>query len=327
MVFVLNQSMRADELDMLRAFQRSQPGPASAVNAIGVLTKADKLGDGSDDPWGLAVAVAKRAAQRHDDTVSDVLPLIGILAESSECASIGDRDVQQLQALAAMDDAELRRMLVTADRFTTQECPVPRDARTRLLELLDLYGVAQAIDMVRDGATTSGRLRTRLSAACGITDLRTMLLEIFAGRATSLRLLWASDVLVRLSYAPGLDRGEGRRLRDAVEATRLHPDMHVVRELEAMQAVCVGGVTLPLELTDDVRRLALNRDPQLRLGIDDGTPEALRAAARDAVARWRNFRSHASPAQDQVARVVVKSWQLAYAAASSAAPSQAELAQ
>jgi hypothetical protein len=92
--------------------------------------------------------------------------------------------------------------------------------------------------------------------------------------------------------------------------------MHVVRELEAMQAVCAGGVALPVDLLDDLRRLALNSDAQLRLGLDDGTPNALRAAARDAVARWRNFRSHASPAQDQVARVVVKSFQLAYADAS-----------
>ena len=141
----------------------------------------------------------------------------------------------------------------------------------------------------------------------------------FAQRGSPLRLLWALDAVWRLSYRPGLQASSAQALRDVVERIRLDPAMHEVRELEALQRCCSGEVQLPVELEADVRRLALGRDPAVRLQAEDTSPAALRSAAQAGVARWRSFRMHAQPAQDEVARVMLRSYQIA-AAPSSAAP-------
>jgi hypothetical protein len=315
MIFVLNQGLRADELDVLQAFQRSQPGPASAVNALGVLTKADKLGNGAGDPWQGAATLAKRYADRHRDDVADVLPVMGLLAETTECGLLGDRELAALQALVERDETTSAHMLLSVDAFLNNDTAVPTEMRERLLELLDLYGIERALAMVRDGTDTAGRLRSALAHTSGIRDVRQVIADSFGGRATTLRLLWTAEVVQQLSYSAGIKPEDGRRLRDIVEKLRLDPAMHAINELNALQEICRGSIELPADLAEDFRRLVLNRDPVLRLAASSDRPDDLRVAAQEGSALWRRFRAGATPTQDRIARVAIRSYQLAFASA------------
>lgn len=72
---------------------------------------------------------------------------------------------------------------------------------------------------------------------------------------------------------------------------------------------------------EEMRRLFAPGTLASRVGIgpttagDPTSAEAVRAAAKDAMGRWRAFMvNQASPAQARVARVVLRSYQLAWAA-------------
>jgi GTP-binding protein EngB required for normal cell division len=136
MIFVLNGTLRADELDVLNAFQDAQHGPASAVNAIGALTKADQLGDGDEDPLEVAAGLAKRYAQRHAKDVSDVVPVVGLFAETAEAGLLTERDVANLALLSGLDAEAQTDLLASVDDFRDERCTVvgefrwwPRQAR------------------------------------------------------------------------------------------------------------------------------------------------------------------------------------------------------
>jgi GTP-binding protein EngB required for normal cell division len=314
-VFVLNQTLRADDMDVLRAFQEGQPGPSSAVNAVGALTKADKLASGSGDPLEKAEALAKRYSERHCRHLAEVVPGIGLWSETAESGALDEQDVVGLIQLAEMDGEALRQILTSVDRFRTSDCPIDAEARAKLLDRLDLYGIRLSIGLVGDGARSAGSLRRELARVSGIERLRSSVIQKFAGRAVPLRLLRALEALHAISYRKGMPTMYGQALRDVIEKVRLDEAMHEMREMEAFQRWCDGEIELAVELEEDLRRLALNRDPTLRLGAEDSSPEALRRAAQAGVSRWRSVRLHSATSNDEVARTAIRSYGLALASA------------
>jgi hypothetical protein len=312
-VFVLNQTLRADDVDVLRSFQEAQLGPSSAVNAVGALTKADKLASGSADPLDKAQALAKRYSERHSRDLAEVVPVVGLWSETAESGALDEQDVAGLIRLAEMDGEALGRILASVDRFRTGECPIDPGARAKLLDRLDLHGIRLSIALVADGARSAGSLRRELSRVSGIERLRSSVVRKFAGRNVPLRLLWALEALREVSYRKEMPTMYGQALRDAVEKVRLDEAMHEMREMEAFQRWCDGSVELAVELEEDLRRLALNCDPMLRLGAEDSSSEALRRAAQAGVSRWRAARLHAAAFNDEVARTVIRSYGLALA--------------
>ena len=219
MVFVLNQTLRADELQVLRSFQQDQQNPASAVNAIGALTKADKLSTDDSDPLEAAGALAKRYAARHSMDVADVVPVFGLLAETSETGTLTDQDVEDLARISELDADNIGQLMSSVDKFVADSgpCSVPGEVRSQLLDKLDLYGVQASLELIRDGARSAGALGRELSQMSGVEHLRTSLLEGFAERAVPLRLLWALDALRTISYRQGMPSQFGQLLRDTID--------------------------------------------------------------------------------------------------------------
>jgi predicted GTPase len=123
-VFVINQTLRADDMDAMRSFQEAQLGPSSAVNAVGALTKADKLAGGSADPLDKAEALAKRYSERHSRHLAEVVPVVGLWSETAESGALDEQDVVGLIRLAEMEGEALGRILSSVDRFRTNESPV-----------------------------------------------------------------------------------------------------------------------------------------------------------------------------------------------------------
>ncbi|RDH80607.1 hypothetical protein DVS77_00920 [Mycolicibacterium moriokaense] len=104
-----------------------------------VLTKADLAGFGAGGP--IAVADARAAAIQALTGVPTVA-MVGLLA----VAALDDGLIAALRALTA-EPADL----TSTDAFLSCEHSVPRDVRVRLLEMLDLFGIAHGVLALRQG--------------------------------------------------------------------------------------------------------------------------------------------------------------------------------
>src|SRR6266536_1165303 len=137
-LYVVTQGVRADDQQALAAFTAATASrEAGPGNAIAVLNKADTIAPesvaGSDgDVWKAATLLAEKQAATLKPRVADVLPVIGLLAESAESGGFTSADadaLRQLSKLASSDQATWETMLMSADIFTTWDCEVPSGTR------------------------------------------------------------------------------------------------------------------------------------------------------------------------------------------------------
>jgi len=311
-VFLLGSAMMADELETLRLFQIGGEHRGSAANAVGVLSHADQLGDGTQDPWTVAVELATKYSGTFRNEVATVVPVIGLIAETAEAALLTEPETARLRQLAELDPKERARMLWSADRFVTGEGPLSVEERQELLGLLDLYGVARATDALADGVSGAAALRARLSELSGISAVKESLGAHFREQDQVLKAGSALDVLARLGYGGAGDRAAALSgLRSGVEALRMDPAMHPIAEHEVAHDVSSGTVTLPDELLEELHRLFAPGPVEARLGIASGGAGDVAEAAKQGMIRWRTFmNTRASPIQGYCCRVVMRSYQL-----------------
>lgn len=314
-VFILNTEIRADEAAAVRSFRESSGGPGGAAgNAIGVLSKADKLAPGSGW-WDAAQRLAKRLAYQLQDEVVTVVPVVGLIAETTESAQLTQGDSGKLAELAAMDPASLDLLQLSASRFTSGESPVSAEDRTRLLKLLDLQGISVAVDLIRDGGVSGATaLRRALSERAGIEELRSLITDTFRGKGEALKIRSALQNIERLCSAPpdDADLPMIQVLADDTERLRLAPVLHQLAETEAFMLWTSGAVALPAELSGDLIRMTTGLTPAERLGASSDAVRELRQAALDGSARWHGLLLAASPGQARIARVMWRSYALAY---------------
>jgi hypothetical protein len=312
-VFLFNQVVMEDEMQALQLFKTSTTSESgqSAQNAVGVLSKADQLGDGSSDPWGVALELADRYADKFRDDVATVVPVVGLVAETSETAGLTESDATSIAVLAGMEPKAFDRLTWSADRFVSAEAPVGPEQRERLLSLLDLYGLQRAVTFARDGASGAVALRRQLSAVSGIAEVKRTLARYFREQDHVLKVRSVLDLLRRLSFArEGADPAMAR-FAAAVEELRLDPVMHPIDELEVLHDCSTGRVHLPAEALAEVTRLMSPGGAATRLGTPADDREAAAAAAKEGMLRWRTFMvTEADPAQGKVARVVLRTYQL-----------------
>lgn len=141
-VVVVAETLKPEDRAMLGA------GPTLVV-----LTKADLAGFGAGGP----IAVAdRRAAGITALTGAPTVPMVGLLG----VAALDDELVAALRVLTA-EPADL----TSTDGFLSADHSLPRPVRTRLLDTLDLFGIAHGVLALRQGtedAALPGVLR-RLS--------------------------------------------------------------------------------------------------------------------------------------------------------------------
>ena len=304
-VYVFTQAVRADDLRALDAFRDASARLASSpINALGVFGKVDTLVGGAGDPWPVAGPLAEQQAALLARTVSDVVPVIGLLAESAEAGRLTAADGAALRELAALPPGELRLMLASADLFRSRPGPVAAGQRERLLARLDLYGIGFALaQLAADPQLGTGDLVRRLGEASGFPRLRHTLDQAFRWRADAIKAGWA---LGRLERMAGHSRGDRDReaLRDAVERLLRDPAYHRLRLLDAAQRVATGAVPLPAGWEAELTRLATSDDPRWILRLPRAGADELAAAATAAANRWRVYAvAGAGPAQSRVAQV------------------------
>ncbi|GAB3913159.1 dynamin family protein [Kibdelosporangium lantanae] len=314
-LYVVTQGVRADDQQALAAFTAATASrEAGPVNAIAVLNKADTIAPesvaGSDgDVWKAATMLAEKQAITLKPRVADVIPVIGLLAESAESGGFTSADADALRQLARLDDSIWEMMLVSADIFTTWECDVPTGTRVRLLEKLDLYGIRYAVDALREDAElTAGALRRKLLDASGLGSVRGRLDAVFRARADGIKAAAALASVTALAQASG-DPGERQRVHDAIEVLLAKPEAHALRLLEALTLVTSGAVAMPTDLAEEVLRVGGSADVGEQLGMKGRPTAELVAYALERAGWWRSFASFgATPAQSRVAHVVHRAY-------------------
>ncbi|MFC3450241.1 dynamin family protein [Amycolatopsis speibonae] len=314
-LYVVTQGVRADDQQALAAFTAATASrEAGPVNAIAVLNKADTIApesvEGSGgDVWKAATLLSEKQAATLKPRIADVLPVIGLIAESAESGGFSSPDAEALRQLAGMDDDILETMLISADIFTSWECDVASGIRLRLLEKLDLFGVRYAVEAIRaEPEITAGSLRRKLLDASGLEAVRQRLSIVFAARADGIKAAAALASVTALAHASG-DPAERQRVHDAIEVLLAKPEAHQLRLLEALTLVASGAVDMPEDLSEEVLRVGSNADIGAQLG-KPGAPRAeLAAHALERAGWWRSFASFgATPAQSRVAHVVHRAY-------------------
>jgi hypothetical protein len=314
-LYVVTQGVRADDQQALAAFTAATASrEAGPVNAIAVLNKADTIApesvEGADgDIWKAATILSEKQASTLKPRVADVLPVIGLIAESAESGGFTSADAEALRQLADLDDDVLQTMLISADIFTSWECDVPSGTRLRLLEKLDLFGVSHAVEAIRkEPEITAGSLRRSLLDASGLEAVRQRLSIVFAARADGIKAAAALASVTALAHASG-DPAERQRVHDAIEVLLAKPEAHQLRLLEALTLVASGAVDMPEDLSEEVLRVGSNADIGAQLGKPGAPRSELAAHALERAGWWRSFASFgATPAQSRVAHVVHRAY-------------------
>jgi Dynamin family len=296
-LFVMNQTVKQSDVDVLRAFRAlSLSAGSDVVSAFGVLNKAD-LFDGPD-PMATGAAIAARFSRELRTELAGVFPCSSLFAETALCGLFTEDDAAAVEELAALDSATRERMLLSADVFRRTRHDVPAAARARLWQLLREAGLRALLSAVDGGRSGAVQLRARLLDLSGHSAVDARIVELFEANAPALKASIALDRLEVMAWGSG--GAWGHDLRDRIEALRLDPALHVVAEIGALRQVRRGEVTLPDDLADELARLV-------------STPPHGRTA--DAAAGLRRWRSHAnsavSPSEAHVARIVVRSYELA----------------
>lgn len=317
-LYVLAQQARADDADAVAGFTAATSGrDAGAVTVLGVLTKVDTLAPETvhDDDglpartlWRAAELIAEAQARALGPRVADVLPVVGLLAETCEAGGFTAADADALRTLAGEDEATRTAMLAAPDLFTSLDSAVAPAVREALLERLDLYGTSCALRaLAADPEMSAGRLRAALHAASGVTLLRRRLHQVLTARTDAIKAGAALGALAALVVASG-SAAELTALRGCVEQLLRRPEAHQLRVVEALTQLTSGTVSLEAHLVTEAVRLGSETAAAARLGVD-GTREQLAAHALERAGWWRSFASFgAAPDQARVAHVVHRAY-------------------
>lgn len=304
-IYVFTQSVRDDDVQALEAFRSiSARLSSNPINSLGLFNKVDKLAGSGADPWPIAGPLANDQATVLRRVLSDVVPIVGLLAETTEAGRLTAADCEALRQLAALGDSDRTILLASVDLFVSRPCPVSAEARQRLLTLLDLYGISFAIAQLASRPQMgTGELVRMLFQASGFPRLRQTLEQAFRWRTDAIKSGWALSSLEKI--ASHADRPYDRELlRDAIERVLQQPEYHRLRLLEVAQLVTTGAVDLPDVMEGELTRLALSNDPGWIMNMPQAPRDQLARAALEAATRWRAYAvAGASPAQSRVALV------------------------
>ncbi|MGW3369589.1 dynamin family protein [Streptosporangium canum] len=301
MIYVLRYVQKFDDNALAEFRGLTDACGMSCVNTLAVLGQVDRRGD-EDDPWPTARRLAAKGYRDLRTSVFDVVPVIGLLAETARACPLDAEEVKALSRLADLDEDDLEDYLLDLNDFrTAPDLPVPAGIRQRLVERLHRYGIATAIGALRRGeAADPARLAAHLlersgyaSAGQAATGSVAAGLAHFARRADQLKALDALTRLRRIARSPAM--GSDRSTLDAL-AAQLDENRPIatalggLRIFAAAEALGRGTLVLNEEMTAELLLLARHDDPAEQLGLPAGASrEEIAAAATAASMRWRTL--------------------------------------
>jgi hypothetical protein len=285
LLFVYSNALTDYEVDVIKKFRRrSRWLYDSPVNALGVLTRADQLGD-QDHTWTNAQANAAQHSRERPGQLSGVLPVIGKIAETTESGRFDDTHAVWLRKLAAVSPDELEVGLSDADEFKELDCDVPAQGRDQLVDRLDMHGI-RVMSRSATATTSAVQMSETLRAISGIAELRDRIATLFVRPATvhkTVRVLASLEQLAKDTELTAAQRGW---LANAIGAIRSSAPMHTLDELKALAALHSGRCRMHDEDRQRAIRIFSETEPRARLDARTDGAAALAAAAAEAEGRW-----------------------------------------
>jgi hypothetical protein len=298
----LTPHVRESDVEVLEQFRALFAASGlSAANAVGILSKVDRLApDG--DPWPVARRLTDAAKDRLANVVSDVVPVMGLMAETASTDAFTEGDAFALAALAKLDELDLEDALLSPQDLLDADVPdVSRDQLRRLLTMLDLHGIAVGVELVQGGARGAGELLRGFRQRSGLEPLADVVEHDFARRASALKARGGlADLRRILGQAQGEEAAIAVAMAGPLERVELDPELHDLRILDALRAVEEGAARVPDDLRDALKMLALEETPARRLGLDESAdPGEIAAAASRAVAAWARYSNDSRRTPDE----------------------------
>jgi hypothetical protein len=307
-----------DDREFLETFQALYPeSRIGATNVVGVLSKIDMLGSGRGDPWPQARKVAANYERKLRSTMGRVVPVAGLLAETSVGDAFTETEMHHLRALADVDSARRDIALDSVDAFrSSPDIGLDAERRQRILAFFGLFGLRESLRLVDEGVRSAAVLLERLRELSGIGDLRRAIDQTLRSRSDPLRAHRALEDLERVCFRHRDELGPaGARLRNELEAIRLDPRLHFIDEADVLRAVDSGAVSLPREYERELVRVARSTTVDGKLGLDEDVSGQDRAQlALQRVAAWQRLENDpsTSPQQARAARVIRESFEQIY---------------
>ena len=310
-VIYLLRHLHATDLSFLEAFRDRGFDDSTAINSIGVLSRADEVGDCRVNAMREAERVASlyRSDPRLYGLCQDVMPVAGLLAQGA--ATMREGEVTTLRRISSAPADEITQLLVSADRLVGpgDRLGTTEAERSDVADRLGLFGVRLAVELLRaNPSLSSGDLAAELFDQSGIGQLRSALISRFASRARILQASTAIRTIDSLARQHGGNEGRRllRRLRDVELSAHEFVEIRLVQQIRTAD-VPLGGI----DAVAAERALgAFGPEPWQRLAVEPtSSVDELQLAAVDAVARWRNVAEDPllGPAQRELAGAVVRS--------------------
>jgi GTPase Era involved in 16S rRNA processing len=313
LAYVVTRHVHEDDQAVIEAFGTQMYGlRTSAANCIVLLNKADKLAEAGEDPLEASARLLERALRELGPAVAAVVPVIGLLAETSACGLLDEADALVLRGMAALPEDQRVRVGRRLD--------AANDDQRRVLRLLDRYGLRRCIEAVAGGGGSASQLTRLCGELSGIGELRRVLLQRFAARAGVLKADSAMRALRALlaEASPAERRVVSELLRDAAEELALAPEGSDLRVIALLREVTDGQVALPAERRDDIARWVLAPAWAERVGLPPSAePDDVCAAALALASGWRAYGNDArrDSGQQRAAHVMAAAYALASQAA------------
>ncbi|MCX4755644.1 GTPase [Kitasatospora purpeofusca] len=287
----------AGDAEALGALRAQADGRMTALNAVGVLSRIDLLGEGHGDPWPRARQVAATNAGRLAGLVDEVLPVVGLLAQTALGDDFTEPDAALVRRLVEAPAGELRRARYSGRRFLDWDTgPLTRPERERLFGLLGVYGIDTALAAARryraEGRPIgAAALLAEFRAASGITAVVEQVRRRFVDSADVLRSAAAlGAVEAALGAGEDLPADLLRQTRARIGELRRHPELRRHELARALAAVAGRRLELDQDSAEALIALATGRTPAARLRLpEDTAPGELRRAAAGAARDWRRL--------------------------------------
>ncbi|RPA12350.1 GTPase [Gordonia sp. OPL2] len=300
-VFLFDAVPRTDEIEFLSQL------PFTPLNTLGVLSRADSFGEGAlgrRDPLVHAHEHAARMATQLSETVNTVVPISGLMAQTSHTGMMTEHLAGALARLRPLAPLEVIRVL-DSDELAGDEPAgddvLPLALRVQLLELLGEYGVLNGRHVAPHGAAA---LNSWLTEHSGIGELQRALTSSTARFAVLHR---AHRILARLDQL-AFSHPARERIRSLAAQLRASPALHLVAVLEDYQRML--RIDPRAEVTEDLRAVLLASSPAGRVGLPDhaSTHEIAAEAHRRLGHAQRRTLATSSAAEDAALVTLIRTY-------------------
>lgn len=322
-VIYLMRHLHESDVRFLESFHDQVAAQPSAINAVGVLSRADEIGVGRLDALGSARRIAARysADPKIRRLVQVVLPVAGLLAETA--ATLRQEEFRLLELLAHAERGVLDSLVLSVDRFAHAETDLaitPLE-RQELLDRFGIFGVRLSTALIRQQrANTSAELASLLTERSGFSAIRSALHSNFSSRADVLR---CRTVLLAIERVVQSTPRTSRLAAVETELEQIIASVHEFTEVKLLAALRAGAAELPGNDVERAERL-LGSDGAMsheRLGTTpDVEPTELHAAAVEQLRYWQALSENPLVSQigRESARVLIRSCEGLISAAHSA---------